>query len=594
MPDAAFAGEHDMAKDSMDSVENSNDTDLRRRVEGILKSLERDPKGADAGEVRRIIEDLFMENIELNLQCELLRGAQEELDEARRRYVHLYDFSPIGYFTLDDSGMIIEANLTGSELLGIERKYLINYPFSIYVAPESLDEFRQFRKNIAEYKRRQTCELILQRHDGTLFPAYLESIPIEDAHGYFSQFRTTVQDVSEKKRVEEERKELETRLGQAKKMESIGKLAGGIAHELNNILTGILGWAELLKMQCSSRDTSESESAGHIITLVDRASDVVQKLLGFAGGGKYEPVALEINQSVNESLKLTGLEFVDSISIVRNYARELFKVEADSLQIEHALTNILINAHDAMPGGGTLTVTTQNVYLDRETAGQFPRLHEGYYVRIDVTDSGEGMTEEVMKQIFEPFFTTRPKKKGLGLATVYGIIKSHDGYVECRSEEGKGSTFSIYLPAIGSAREDAHIPPAPGSINSTAIQAPDGKILIVDDDEYLRKSMNRILSVYNFNTVFAEDGSTGIHLYKERMKEIKLVLLDMLMPNLSGKDTFFELKKINPSIKVLLMSGYSESNDVQEAIKAGALGFIRKPFNMARLADKISEALEKE
>ena len=569
----------------------SRDADVKRRAEEMLENLERKPESMNAGEVRQVLEAIFMENIELNLQCELLRGAQEELEEARRRYVHLYDFSPVGYFTLDESGTIIEVNLTGSQLLGIDRKYLINYPFSIYISAESLNDFRQFRENITEYKKRQTCELMLQRHDGSIFPAYLESIPVEDDRGRFTLFRTTIQDVSENKRIEEERKGLEERLLQAKKLESIGKLAGGIAHELNNILTGILGWAELLKMRNVSSIPAETDTSDHIIKLVERATDVVQKLLGFAGGGKYEPIMLDINGSIDASIKMTGMEFADSITVVRYFEQDLFKVEADAVQIEQALSNILINARDAMPDGGTLTLTTQNVYLDKETVRQYPQIIEGYYVRIDAADTGSGMTEEVMRQIFEPFYTTRMKKKGLGLATVYGIIKNHNGYIECRSELGKGSTFSIFLPASVGLEKYEHKIRSPR--RKMQVHIPEGEILIVDDDEYLRKSMSQILSAYNFKTIFAAEGLEGVSIYRDRMDKIDLVLLDMLMPNLSGKETFYELKKINPSVKVLLMSGYTESIDVQEAIREGALGFIQKPFNIAQLADKISEAAEK-
>ena len=196
--------------------------------------------------------------------------------------------------------------MTGSEMLGIDRKYLINYPFSAYVAPESLTVFKAFRKNIAEYKKRQTCELKIQKHDGSVFHAYLESIPVEDDEGRFTRCRATIQDITENKQVEQERKKLEERITQTKMLESLGTFSGGIAHELNNILTGILGWAELQKMGTAGEPSKNDETSGHIITLVGRAADMVQKLIGFAGEGKYETQPLDMTEIANGSLKLTG------------------------------------------------------------------------------------------------------------------------------------------------------------------------------------------------------------------------------------------------------------------------------------------------
>jgi len=393
-------------------------------------------------------------------------------------------------------------------------------------------------------------------------------------------------DVTEKKYAEEEKKKLEEELFQAQKMESIGRLAGGIAHDFNNILTGIMGYAELLKMHFPEVDTIEGESAEAILRNAERAADLTRQLLGFARKGKFNPVPLNINKVIKETVRISEKIFEKNIDVIYELDNQAGIIEGDKHQIEQVLTNIFINAKDAMPNGGQLKITTGNVYLDDEFRCMCGHSHPGDYVRIEITDSGIGIPEDIINNIFEPFFTTKGEREGtgLGLAIVYGIIINHHGCITVESTPGEGTKFEIYLPV--SKRSVMR------KKKETEIKKGKGLVLVVDDEEDVRKLAGKMLRELGYKVITAEDGDTAVDIYEKNKNQIDLIILDIIMPGKSGVETFYMLKEINPEVKVILSSGYSQEGYASEMLNKEAHGFIQKPYKIGELSETVTGTLK--
>jgi len=397
-----------------------------------------------------------------------------------------------------------------------------------------------------------------------------------------------IRDITDRIKAEKERKKLEELLFQSQKMESIGRLAGGIAHDFNNILAAIMGFAEVLKLKYNDQTTSEGKAADVIFRSAKRAGDLTHQLLGFARGGKYNPIPLKIDSLINETITMTEKIFEKNITVKYDFEDDIHTVEVDKNQFELVFTNIAINSRDAMPFGGEILFKTENVFLDDKITSHYPELKEGNYVKISIADTGTGMTEQVKTRIFEPFFTTKGKGKGtgLGLATVYGIIKNHNGNISCESTPGEGTVFTIYLPV-----SDKEV--VKKEATDILFEKGAETILIVDDEEDLRELLKAQLENLGYKVYLAQDGVEGIDIYMKKKDKIDLVLLDMIMPNMDGKETFYNLKKMKDEVKVLIISGYSQDEKATEILQNGGLGFIKKPFDLDELSKFVYEALKK-
>jgi len=394
-------------------------------------------------------------------------------------------------------------------------------------------------------------------------------------------------DITEHKNAEDEKKKLQEQLFQAQKMESIGRLAGSIAHDFNNILTGLMGFAELLQFKNPDISTREGKAADSILKGTERAASLTRQLLGFARGGKSEFKSLNLNEIIRDTIRLSENLFEKSIRIKMTFTENLLNIEADRNQLDQMLTNLIINARDAMPRGGELQLKTENVLIKLDFAKIIPGVKPGHYVKFTISDTGIGMSKEVQEKIFEPFFTTKAEGvgTGLGLATVYGIIKNHKGHIEVNSQPGMGATFSVYFPGSDKPRQDEQ---AKGTIVSG-----EEAILVVDDEEGVRESVKLALEGFGYKVFSAANGIDAINLYKKNKGDIDLVLLDMIMPNMAGRETFFELKKLDSGVKVVLFSGYSKNEQAAEIINQGALDFLQKPYRLHDLIDSIRKALKK-
>jgi nitrogen-specific signal transduction histidine kinase/CheY-like chemotaxis protein len=383
---------------------------------------------------------------------------------------------------------------------------------------------------------------------------------------------------------EEEKRRLQAQLQHAQKLEAIGTLAGGIAHDFNNLLMGIQGNASLMLLDTDSEDP-HYEKLKNIEQYIQNGAELTRQLLGFARGGKYEVKPTDINALVERTSTMFS-RTKREIAVHSKYQQEVWVVEVDPGQMEQVLLNLYVNAWQAMPGGGDLFLETENIILGEDDVRPFD-LHPGRYVRLSVGDNGTGMEENIRERIFDPFFTTKEMGRGtgLGLASVYGIVKNHGGFIQVHSQKGEGTTFDIYLPA--SEKQ------AVKEIESPEIflGGTEG-ILLVDDEDMILQVGEELLERMGYGVFTAASGREAIDIYKKNSQKIDMVILDMIMPGMSGSDTFDCFKEMEPNIKVLLSSGYSLDGQATEILNRGCHGFIQKPFNIKELSKKIREVFD--
>ena len=392
-------------------------------------------------------------------------------------------------------------------------------------------------------------------------------------------------EITDRKEAEEERAALEKRLMKAQKLEAVGTLAGGIAHDFNNLLMGIQGRASLILLNIESSHPHFEHLKG-IEDYVNSAADLTKQLLGFARGGKYEVKPIDLNDLIKVSSQMFG-RAKKEISIHTKLKPDLWTTVADEKQIEQVLLNLYINAWQAMLEGGELYLQTENIHLTEDYANAH-QVKPGKYVKISMTDTGVGMDETTMQRIFDPFFTTKEMGRGtgLGLASAYGIVKNHDGFIDVYSKKGHGTTFFINLPA--SEREATRKEDSPGELFKGA-----GTILLVDDEELILDVGKPILEKLGYKVMVAKSGQEALDLYRQKPDQIDMVILDMIMPDKGGGETYDRLKEINPHVKVTLSSGYSADGQAKDILSRGCDGFIQKPFTISALSQKIKEILDK-
>ncbi len=393
------------------------------------------------------------------------------------------------------------------------------------------------------------------------------------------------QEIEERKRAEEKREELEFRLKQVEKMEAMGTLAGGIAHDFNNLLMGIQGNASLVLLSLEPSHPFY-EKLKTVQDLVRSGADLTKQLLGFARGGKYQAKPTDLNELVRKSSQMFG-RTKKELSIFTNMAEKIWIVDVDQSQIEQVLLNLFVNAWQAMPGGGKLFITTENLSLSTDYAALHD-LKPGKYVKISITDTGIGMDKATIQRIFDPFFTTKEMGRGtgLGLASAYGIIKNHEGMITVYSEKGHGATFNVFLPA--SAHQELELEQKP----QQKLHRGEETILLVDDEETNILVTSNILVTLGYKTYVARNGVDALSIFKSKKDEIDLIILDMIMPGMSGGDVYDQAKLINPAIKVLLSSGYSVTGEAAKILERGCNGFIQKPFEIEQLSAKVREILD--
>ena len=380
-----------------------------------------------------------------------------------------------------------------------------------------------------------------------------------------------------------ETKLLEKRLLQAHKMQAVGTLAGGVAHDFNNLLMGIQGQITLLSMDISENPDVQ-ESLENIERLVESGAKLTRQLLGFARGGKYVTKSTNLNEIMTKTAEMFGRTH-RSISIQNQLEEDIWLVESDQGQIEQVLLNLFLNASDAMNGSGELSLHTCNVYLDQNFTSLY-EINPGKYVEMSVTDTGKGMDASIRNRVFEPFFTTREigGGTGMGLASAFGIIKNHGGYIECDSAPGQGSTFRIYLP-VSSKSDENSVPLAEGIERGT------GTILLVDDEVFILKICTKLLNQLGYQVITAESGPKAIEIFISKKDQIDLVILDMLMPQMNGTEVARNIRSVSPDMGILISSGYNLEEEGTH-LNSDVDGYIQKPFKLQQLSTVIRKILK--
>ncbi len=504
----------------------------------------------------------------------------EALRESEQRYRSLFDDSRDAIHVTTKEGKFVDINQSALDLFGYTREEMLGLDVrKIYVNPDGRLLFQQEIENKGDVR---DYEMKFRKKDGTEIHCLNTSTVRRADDGTIIGYQGISRDVTEQRR-------LEAQLQQAQKMEAVGTLAGGIAHDFNNVLQAILGYVELLLMKKEKKDP-DIRYLNQIDRSAQRATELTKQLLIFSKKVKSKLRPVDLNQEVIQIHELLQRMIPKMIDIELDLAEDIKIINADPMQLEQITMNLGINAKDAMPDGGKLVFETKNITLDegycKAHAGAVP----GEYVLLAISDTGHGMDKEILEHIFEPFFTTKEigKGTGLGLAMVYGIVKSHNCHIVCYSEPGRGTVFKIYFPVL----EEANVELSVESEKGAEIRGGHETILLVDDEESLLVLGQDMLREHGYTTITVESGERAIEIYKREKDRIDLVILDIGMPGMGGYKCLQELLKINPEIKVIIASGYTDSEKVKEVLEHGAAGFISKPYRLTDMLDNLRKLLD--
>jgi two-component system cell cycle sensor histidine kinase/response regulator CckA len=426
-----------------------------------------------------------------------------------------------------------------------------------------------------------TGRLTGKRKDGTIYQADTTVAPVRDVSGQITKYVAVQRDVTKEV-------ELHEQLLQAQKMEAVGVLAGGIAHDFNNLLTVVMGHSELLAAR-ENIDDHVLRDLQKIHQASVHGADLVNRLLTFSRKGEVRPRLVNLNEQIEQLNSLLSRVIPRMIEIELRLAPELHFVNADPGQMEQVLMNLAVNAEDAMPDGGRLVIETANVGPDGECSKDQAEAEPGRFVMLSVSDTGHGMDQETQEHIFEPFYTTKEigRGTGLGLAIAYGIVQQHSGRIECESFPGVGTTFKIYLPAAEAKPEKE--PPLDQNLPLSGTET----LLLVDDEKDVRDLGKAILGGAGYKIVEATNGEEALRIYRKQRRKISLVILDLIMPGMSGRECFQELVRSEPGIKVLISSGYPSSELAGDPAQIEAAGFVRKPYSTIELLRAVRSTLDR-
>lgn len=508
---------------------------------------------------------------------------EEALRASEERYRDLIENAKDMIYTHDLSGRFTSINAAGEQITGYSRMEILHMSIADLVAPEYHNELHRLLVPAEGSGAPTVTNLEIQTKDGRRVALEVSSRLIYQG-GALAGVEGIARNVTE-------RRQLEAQLRQSQKMEAIGRLAGGVAHDFNNLLTAINGWGEILLQELPANDY-RPQFAEEITRAGERAAELTRQLLAFGRRQVLAPKALDLNTTVASMHKMLTRLIGENIQLVTELDPNLGRVKADPGQIEQVIMNLCVNARDAMPAGGTLTIATSNVIIPDHLsqAGRPGDLKPGAYVVLAISDTGIGMDAETQARIFEPFFTTKAQGKGtgLGLATVYGIIFQSGGHIAVQSRPGCGTTFYISLPQVAAAveRQEAH-PQAEGLPRGTET------ILLVEDEDGVRALARSALERHGYTVIEACDGEDALASYVHNGGRIALLLTDVIMPRMSGPDLAQRLQAIQPDIRVLYMSGYTDSSVVHESVATESVAFLQKPFTPDALARKVRELLDR-
>ncbi len=559
--------------------------------------------------VRRLVHDLQVHQIELELQHDELHQTQLALGATHARYLDLYDLAPVGFCSVNEAGVMFEANLTLAMLLGVERDALIGQPLSNFILREDQDLCYLLRQRATAGANRgrgsrdsggrrgsrssdpsgAECELHMIRADGAPFWAHARAVIDDDADsGDHPSLRLVVSDISERKAANAKQALLESELAHAQKLETIGRLAGGVAHDFNNMLAVILGTTELAL--CDVDPTSGLHmDLTDIQAAARQSAQITGQLLAFARKQVITPKVIDLNATVTDTVKMLQRLIGEDIRLTFKPGANLWPVKMDPSQVVQILANLCVNARDAIADVGTITIETQNLGVGDCPCADAERCRCGGNVALIVTDDGCGMDEETLTRAFEPFFTTKQvgKGTGLGLAMVYGEVKQNHGVVRVRSAPGEGTTFRICLPRYEEAAAEQVV------TTRTVADAREGEtILVVEDELPLLRVVQRLLERHGYTVLAANTPEEAVRFAKEHGDRIDMLLTDVVMPGQNGLDLAKALSEVIPSHKCLFMSGYTADMAGRHGMVDEDLHLLIKPFAAADLTAAVRGVLD--
>jgi PAS domain S-box-containing protein len=518
------------------------------------------------------------------------RSMEEALRESEQTAHAFFENAAQGIVSIDIAGRILSINTMAAKLFGYEKEELAGKPIESLL-PESLaGTHRTHRNGYFEQPHSRPMglgvDLAARRKDGSTFPVEVSLSHISTKSGPVAV--AFVNDITERKRAEHERERLERGLEHATKMEAVGRLAGGIAHDFNNLLTALSGFAEIVLDELPETHPLY-EGARETFKTCQRSTSLVRRLLALSRRQVLQPEVLDLNAKVSEVEKMLKSVLGEDIELTARLDPELGFAKLDHSQIEQVILNLVVNARDAMPGGGAITISTANVDIDAAHSDRLVALKPGPYVLMSVSDTGHGMSKETLEHIFEPFFTTKEKGKGtgLGLASVYGIVNQSDGYIWAYSEPGQGATFEIYLPRVdrGGSREGATAPPARERKGSETV-------LVVEDENTVRLVAAGNLRRAGYLVLAAADADEALRIAAAHPDPIHLILTDVLMPRMNGPALVTRIKQTRPAIRTLFMSGHADDALLHHGVVEEGAYFLEKPFTRDQLTRRVREALD--
>ena len=518
--------------------------------------------------------------------------AEQALRESEEMYKALVNTSPDSIMVADLGGTILFVSEQTLDMFrfGSTEEVISRSLFELINESDRAEAKAGFER-LLDMGIARNSEYKMLRHDKTHFIGEMSIALIKDDRGNPKMYMAITRDITKRRQAEEERNAIQAQLLQVQKMEAIGTLTGGVAHDFNNLLTAIQGCADMLMMRTDEdsimyRDMKEIQMASM------RAAELTRQLLLFSRKQPMAFISIDLNKIIENLLKMLHRLIGEDIGIITSLEADLWPLHGDKGTLEQVIMNLSVNAKQAMPGGGKLTIKTENVTIDEAQAKKIPEARPGRFVRLSVLDTGIGMSEEIIKHIFEPFFSTKGPGKGtgLGLAVVYGIVTQHGGWINIQSAPGKGTVFEIYIEAVD-------IPPLSQDTEETDLSKYRGngeKILVVEDEESVQAFLSMALEENGYNVYPAREAEEAVQLFKKEKGLFDLVICDVVLPDKDGVQLISDLIQINPSIQIVLSSGYTDQKSQWDAIQEKGYPFLQKPYPLRTLLKTVKKHIKKE
>jgi len=534
----------------------------------------------DSGEISGVV--LVFRDISSEYSTAEAVRQSEELNRA------IISCSPLPLFSIDLDGYVRTWNAAAEKVFGWTAAEAVGQKLPL-IPPNKQEEFAGNISRILKDNGFMNEEFVRQKKDGTRIPIRLSTAPIYDDSGEAVGIMAVIEDLSEKKKLAGEQERLREQLQQSQKMNAIGRLAGGIAHDFNNMMNVIIGYAELAQQELDSPDNTK-QYLQEIHKAAGRTSEITQQLLTFARKQTVRPKIIDLNHTIDSMLNMIRRLIGEDITVSWKPSEQLHPITIDPSQIDQILANLCVNARDAMASGGTIIIETADTELDELYCAQHPGCFPGKYVMLSVSDNGHGMDKETVSNIFEPFYTSKEGGNagtGLGLSTVFGIVKQNSGHITVYSEPGKGTTFRIYFPSCREEKKQAG--------PSVSLPLPLGygeTVLVAEDESSILRLTAAMLKQLGYTPLPAAEPGTAVALAKDHGSKIDLLLTDVIMPDMNGRDLAEQVRKLRASCRVLYMSGYTADVIAHHGVLDKDTAFLQKPFTMAELAEKVRDALD--